>query len=135
MPHTSRPHPTAPVVQRPDDLQSEEWRDPLRGHVRFATHFSADRTPTDSMVAGRADIPPGGQFGRHRHPPAEIYHVLEGTGIVHLDGDEQAIAPGDAVFVPGGCQHGLVNTGTVPLRLFYVLAADAFDDVAYDFAE
>jgi mannose-6-phosphate isomerase-like protein (cupin superfamily) len=34
-----------------------------------------------------------------------------------IAGEEVAVAPGDAVLVPPGVDHGLYNTGTEPLRL------------------
>ena len=32
-------------------------------------------------------------------------------------------------------EHGVRNTGTVPLRLLYVFAADAFDQIKYTFSD
>ena len=116
------------------DVEPEHWSDPVRGEIAFRTLFSADRTPTEAMTAGVAELPPGGRLGSHRHPPAEIYHVLEGDGVVTLDGREQHVGAGTAVFIPGGSEHALRNTGTTLLRVFYVLAVDAMGDVGYRFA-
>jgi mannose-6-phosphate isomerase-like protein (cupin superfamily) len=123
-----------PLVRRPDDLQTEEWDDPTRGRVRFATQFSGDLTPTDSMTSGVAEVSVGDTFASHRHAPAEIYHVLAGHGRVRLEGREVEVGPGSAVFIPSGRRHGIRNVGDEPLRLFYVLAVDSFAHVAYDFA-
>lgn len=125
---------TEPVVIRPSDLATDAWDDPTRGRVEFATVFSGDQTPTDSMVSGFAEVPAGRDFHVHRHEPAEIYHVLAGEGVVHLDGREFPVEAGSVVFIPGGSRHGIHTTSDEPLRLFYVLAADSFADVTYDFA-
>lgn len=127
-----RPRPT---VRRPDDLDLDvdEWNDDTRGRVRFSTLFSGDRTPTDTMTSGLADIPAGHRFAVHRHAPPEIYHVLEGEGVLQLDGEEVGVGPGAAVFIPADCEHGIRNTGQTTLRVFYVMAIDALDQVDYRF--
>jgi quercetin dioxygenase-like cupin family protein len=51
-----------------------------------------------------------------------------------LDGAEHLLRAGSAVFIPGGTEHGVTNVGTTPVRLFYTLAADSFDQVEYLFA-
>lgn len=127
-----RPRPT---VRRPHELDVEEWDDDTRGRVRFTTLFSGDRTPTDAMTSGLADIPAGHRFAAHRHTAAEIYHVLEGEGVLQLGGEEVDVGPGVAVFIPADCEHGIRNTGATTLRLFYVMAVDALDQVDYRFGQ
>jgi hypothetical protein len=39
------------------------------------------------------------------------------------------------VFIPGNAVHSVEATGQTDLRVVYVLAADAFEDVEYIFAE
>lgn len=119
---------------RASDVEAEHWADPVRGEIAFRTLFSADRTSTGGLTAGVAELPPGGWLGSHRHPPAEIYHVLEGDGVVTLDGQERPVGAGTAVFIPGGSEHAVRNTGTTTLSIFYVLAVDAMGDVGYRFA-
>lgn len=80
-------------------------------------------------------MPPGGWLGAHQHPPAEIYHVLEGWGLVLLGGTEREVRAGSSVFIPGDAEHGIRNIGTSRLRFFYALLADSFADVQYRFTE
>lgn len=124
----------AVTTARTSEVEAERWADPVRGEIAFRTLFSADRTATTGMTAGVAELSPGGWLGTHRHPPAEIYHVLEGEGVVTLDGQERPVGPGTAVFIPGGSEHAVRNVGTTVLRIFYVLAVDAMGDVGYRFA-
>ncbi|MFN8635402.1 MAG: cupin domain-containing protein [Chloroflexota bacterium] len=67
------------------------------------------------------ELPPGATEGSHTHEGEraleEIYYVLQGRGVVTVEGEEVAVGPGDAVLVPPGVDHGLVNAGTEPLRL------------------
>ena len=58
---------------------------------------------------------------------------LSGVGEVVVEGESRSVAAGDAVFIPGNIEHMSVNTGSEPLRLLYVLAADSFEEVIYKF--
>jgi mannose-6-phosphate isomerase-like protein (cupin superfamily) len=48
--------------------------------------------------------------------------VEEGTGEAVLDGVRTAIRAGFAVVVPAGTNHNIINTGTVPLKLYTLYA-------------
>ena len=39
------------------------------------------------------------------HEDDEVYVVLEGTGVLTVEGEEIRVAPGRAVFVPAGADH------------------------------
>jgi quercetin dioxygenase-like cupin family protein len=48
--------------------------------------------------------------------------------------EEHGLRPGSAVFIPGGAEHGVRNTGAGILRLLYAFAADSFAEVEYEFS-
>ncbi|MUN64304.1 cupin domain-containing protein [Kocuria sediminis] len=120
-------------VLREADLPADGWDD-ARGRLRWRTLFSAGSTPTRGMVTGVAELPEGGFLALHRHDQAETYYVLSGRGVVVLEGVEHEVAPGWTVFVPGRAEHGARNTGDEPLRVHYVLDADDFAEVEYEFS-
>ena len=47
--------------------------------------------------------------------------MLEGQGRLHLDGQEEVVAPGDAVVAKAGVAHGVANDGPDPLVLMVVV--------------
>ena len=59
--------------------------------------------------------------------------MLEGTGVVTVDGASRPVGPGDSVFIPGDAVHSIESIGETDLRVAYVFAADAFEDVEYVF--
>lgn len=64
---------------------------------------------------------------------AEVYYTLDGEGymvIENLEGNtlEMPLSKSQAVYVPRGYAHRTVNSGSVPLILFYTFAADAGHD-------
>jgi len=115
----------------------ELWNDPVRGAVTWRTLFSGDRTPTEALTMGVAEVTPGaGQPLRiHRHAHPEAYYILSGHGVLRIDGIDHALSPGTAAFIPGGAPHGARALGDAPLRILYVFAADAFDQIEYSFPE
>jgi quercetin dioxygenase-like cupin family protein len=120
------------------DLEWETWDDPglkERSHLRWKLIFSGDRTPTEAMSLGLAEIAPGGVLPLHHHAPAEIYHVLEGEGEVELDGMRHALRPGMSQFIPPSARHRTTNLGEVPLRFLFMFPLGRFTDVEYHFDE
>ncbi len=123
------------VVANAQNRAGDGWDDPVHGKVTWRTLISADLAPTDSLSAGVAEIEPGCRLKLHRHSPSEIYFVVEGTGIVTVDGRDQTVVVGDAVFIPGDAEHGIRNESGRLLRFFYAFATDTFNEVAYRFPD
>jgi quercetin dioxygenase-like cupin family protein len=113
-------------------LKDERWEDSARGTIRYRTLISAPHTPTDSLVCGVAMMAAGDTFALHSHENPEIYFGLEGEGLVLIDGQPHLLAPGVAIFIPGGALHG-VPLATSPLKWFYTFATDSFVNVRYSF--
>ena len=67
-------------------------------------------------------LKPGEEIGAEVHHLDQFFRVEEGTGEAVLDGVRSAIKPGFAVLVPAGTNHNIVNTGTVPLKLYTLYA-------------
>lgn len=68
-----------------------------------------------------AVLPPGSSIGRHTHGAnEELYLVLEGEGLMHLDGREFRVRPGSVVLNRPGGTHGLCNDRSDPLKLFVI---------------
>ena len=124
-----------PLVTRDQDCRRDAWDDPVKGRIGWRTLFSADATQTNSLTAGVAEVEPGGWLGLHRHSPAEIYYVIEGRGIVTVDGVEHEVSPGSAVFIPADAEHSVRNDGSATLRFVYVFPVDSFGEVEYRFSE
>jgi mannose-6-phosphate isomerase-like protein (cupin superfamily) len=105
------------------------------GSVRWRTLISGDRTPTDSLTVGVAELEPGEprSFRPHKHAQAEVYYILSGEGTVTISGTDHPVRPCTTVFIPGGVEHGARNTGADLLRLLYVFPSDSFAEVKYEF--
>lgn len=65
-------------------------------------------------------LKPKEEIGAEVHHLDQFFRVEEGTGEAVLDGVRSAIKPGFAVLVPAGTHHNIVNTGTVPMKLYTI---------------
>lgn len=63
-------------------------------------------------------LKPKEDIGMEVHKLDQFFRVEEGTGEAVLDGVHTAIKAGFAVLVPAGTNHNLINTGSVPLKLY-----------------
>ena len=67
-------------------------------------------------------LKPGEEIGAEVHTLDQFFRVEEGTGAAVLDGVRTAIGAGFAVVVPAGANHNIINTGSVPLKLYTIYA-------------
>lgn len=123
-----------PYVVNEVDCPVEGWENPERGAVWWRTLISGDRSPTEALTMGVADVAERAPR-LHRHAQAEAYYVLSGEGVLRINGVDRPLSAGSAAFIPGGAPHAAWTIGHEPLRLVYVFAADAFEDVVYEFDE
>jgi mannose-6-phosphate isomerase-like protein (cupin superfamily) len=123
-----------PLVIDEAEAAQDSWDDPVRGRLDFRTLFSRGRTETAGLTCGMTELKAGGWLGLHRHAPHELYYIFAGAGIVSLEGREFPVKAGSAVFIPGMAEHGIRQTGSEPLRLFYAFPVDSFGGVEYLFS-
>jgi len=67
-------------------------------------------------------LKPKEEIGMEVHTLDQFFRVEEGTGEAVLDGIHTAIKAGFAVLVPAGANHNIINTGSVPLKLYTLYA-------------
>ena len=64
----------------------------------------------------------------HKHKVQEqVYHVLEGEGLMEIDGERRVVRKHDVVFLPPGIEHAISNTGLVDL-VFLVVTSPVADE-------
>ena len=66
----------------------------------------------------------------HTHKVQEqIYHVLEGEGLMEIAGTAQVVRRHDVIFLPPGVEHAISNTGLADL-VFLVITSPVGDEPA-----
>jgi mannose-6-phosphate isomerase-like protein (cupin superfamily) len=63
----------------------------------------------------------------HQHKVQEqVYHVLEGEGLMQIDGKDHVVRKHDVIFLPPGVDHSISNTGLVDL--VFIVATSPVSD-------
>jgi mannose-6-phosphate isomerase-like protein (cupin superfamily) len=64
----------------------------------------------------------------HKHKVQEqVYHVLEGEGLMQIGSERRLVRKHDVVFLPPGVEHSIENSGLVDL-VFLVVTTPVSDD-------
>jgi quercetin dioxygenase-like cupin family protein len=76
--------------------------------------------PLDSSPGGLATLlKPGEEIGKEVHADRDQFFRVEmGKGEVVIDGQRNPIERNDAILVPAGARHNVINSGDKPLRLY-----------------
>jgi mannose-6-phosphate isomerase-like protein (cupin superfamily) len=66
---------------------------------------------------------PGEEIGEEVHTTHDqFFRIEKGHGMVSIDGVESKIGKNDAIIVPAGARHNIINTGEKALRLYTLYA-------------
>ena len=65
-------------------------------------------------------LQPKEEIGMEVHKLDQFFRVEEGTGEAFLDGISKKISAGFALLIPAGMNHNIINTGSVPLKLYTI---------------
>jgi mannose-6-phosphate isomerase-like protein (cupin superfamily) len=64
-------------------------------------------------------LQPGEEIGSEVHATHDQFLRIEaGRGEVVIDGAKRAVEDDDAIIVPAGARHNVINTGDAPLQLY-----------------
>jgi mannose-6-phosphate isomerase-like protein (cupin superfamily) len=64
-------------------------------------------------------LPSGTSIGVHKHgKDEEVYVILEGQGLMEVDGEQREVRCGDVIVNKAFGEHGLVNNSEGELKIF-----------------
>lgn len=58
-----------------------------------------------------AVVKPGTTSLAHRLKTSEVYYIIEGEGIMHIDGESARVRPGQAIYIPPMATQYIHNPG------------------------
>jgi quercetin dioxygenase-like cupin family protein len=86
--------------------------------VESVRPLAEDTFETDLMFVDYVEIPAGSTIGRHTHgEDEELYFIVEGSGMMHVQGTKRRVDAGDLILNRRGWTHGLVNDSENVIRL------------------
>ncbi|MCH5685632.1 cupin domain-containing protein [Niabella sp. W65] len=66
---------------------------------------------------------PGQEIGEEIHKENDQFFRFEqGTGKCVIDGNEYVVTDGDAIIIPSGAKHNVINTGVDALKMYTIYA-------------
>jgi len=70
---------------------------------------------------------PMGYVELHTHKVQEqVYHILDGEGLMEMDGERRVVRRHDVIFIPPGVEHGITNSGLGDLT--FIVVTTPIDD-------
>lgn len=66
-------------------------------------------------------LEPGDEIGMEIHPHNDQFFRIErGVALCLIDGNELVLRAGDAVLIPAGAKHNLINTGVDAFKMYTI---------------
>ena len=76
-----------------------------------------------------ATLPPKKTSLPHRFKSAsEVYYILNGEGLMHIDNETESVGPGDTVYIPPRAVQSIENTGESNLEFLCIVYPEWLPD-------
>ena len=108
---------TAKLI-RFDSVEHEERRPGVN-----LTSLVDGTSGSTKIFSGIAEFAVGASAPTHYHDAEETVIVLEGEGIMVLEGVEHRVNPNDGAFITPGAHHGIANGGDKPFKICWSYAS------------
>jgi mannose-6-phosphate isomerase-like protein (cupin superfamily) len=104
------------------------WETPPAHYDAHSKMLVTPETARTSRLDHRiSSYQPKGFVAPHTHKVQEqIYHVLEGEGLMELDGERHVVRSQDVIHIPPGVEHAIYNSGLKDL-VFLVITTPPTD--------
>jgi mannose-6-phosphate isomerase-like protein (cupin superfamily) len=68
-----------------------------------------------------AVVKPGNTTWVHRLRTSEVYYIIEGEGIMHIDDESALVRPGSTVYIPPQAAQSITNSGKKDLKFICIV--------------
>ncbi len=119
--------------QKPEALIRNVVEEPWQ---QFPGHFGGalskalvgPETPGAKLIDYRISCyQPMAYVALHKHKVQEqVYHVLEGEGMMEMNGRSQVVRKHDVIYIPPGVEHAICNNGLTDLT--FIVATTPVED-------
>ncbi|MEM1575286.1 MAG: cupin domain-containing protein [Candidatus Methanomethylicia archaeon] len=77
----------------------------------------------ENMVVGLGRFECGQKCAPHKHDDSEeAYYILEGKGIIKINEEEYEVSKEDAIFIPKGFTHQIMNNNDKDLVFLWIMS-------------
>ncbi len=68
-----------------------------------------------------AVVKPGQTSKPHKLKTSEVYYILEGEGIMHINQEFERVTPGQVIYIPPNSRQYIRNTGSSELKFLCIV--------------
>ncbi len=68
-----------------------------------------------------AMVKPGETSYRHKLKNSEVYYILEGEGLMHIDNESARVLPGQVIYIPPNALQYIKNIGQSDLKFLCIV--------------
>ena len=104
------------ILEHEKDLAKQE-PGPHKGGGLTTAHNFFSEAKDSKLVFRKRILHPGSSIGYHLQKEDEIYYIINGTGIMTMNGKTFEVKTGDAILTRPGSSHSLAQSGTADLVL------------------
>lgn len=104
------------ILEHEKDLAKQE-PGPHKGGGQTTAHNFFSEAKDCKLVFRKRILHPGSSIGYHLQKEDEIYYIINGTGIMTMNGKTFEVKAGDAILTRPGSSHSLAQSGTTDLEL------------------
>ena len=81
-----------------------------------------DKAPLELRYSlAHAVVKPGETSRSHRLKTSEVYYILSGQGIMHIDDESAEVSAGQAVYIPPNSKQYIRNAGDSDLKFLCIV--------------
>lgn len=94
------------VFERDEQVMKKE-PGPHKGGGESIGYTFFDKAPGYHTVFKKRTLKSGSAIGYHQQTEDEVYYIIEGKGVITLNGEKFPVKPGDAILTRTGSSHGI----------------------------
>ena len=68
-----------------------------------------------------AVVKPGMKSAKHSLKTSEVYYILEGNGLMHIDEETEKVHKGQVIYIPPGAKQFIENKGDNDLKFLCIV--------------
>ncbi len=76
----------------------------------------------NNLTVAFSEVEPKGYQYVHAHESEQVCYILEGSGIMTVDSEDEVVKPGDCIFIPSHAKHGIKNHGIKALKYLSIMS-------------
>ena len=88
--------------------------------IRELIHHANDKAAIRYSLA-HSIVKAGNASVAHSLKTTEVYYILEGQGVMHINDETAEVFPGDAVYIPPNATQYIENTGDKDLLFLCIV--------------